>query len=257
MSNPTMLRSRYALAVASIWVVAVAACQEKPDLGTPRPPSQEPVATPSNEPVALAAPQGQLPPGHPPVRTKNAQPKLKPAPFTNLDTTGVELTDQTLELDGIVLTVPKGWVREKVAGGGAFAASRKAQFRLPKTDNDTEDAAIVITHFPGMRGMDEQNIRRWYSQVAQPDNSPTVTRSFRADWSQNGVSVSLVDIPGILRSGGPMAGGAVLKNGRLLAAILKHDNGPHFFKLTGPSDTVKHWTPSVVAFLKSAKKKQP
>jgi len=175
--------------------------------------------------------------------------------MNDVDTSGVRFVEGPLTLAGVSFSIPVGW--ERVApstASGMISATRKAQFRLPKTDNEPEDVTIAITHFPGMKGMDEANLARWYGQFTQPDGRPTVSVATRLDVELDGASFKLVDIPGTMGSAGPMmGGGGSKKNYRMLAAIIDHAEGPHFLKATGPSVGVERWKSSIVAFLKSAK----
>jgi len=181
-------------------------------------------------------------------------PKVMP----EVDITGVAMTDTAVELQGLTARLPDGWVKEEPGGGGGmFATSREAQFRLAKADNDPEDVEVVITHFPGMRGMDDANLQRWYAQFKQPDGGSTAAAGFRTDFqADQDVVVTLVDVSGTMAGGGPMMGGGGQKeNYRMLAAVINHPKGPHFVKATGPRAGVERWKASVVAFLKSAKVK--
>jgi len=169
----------------------------------------------------------------------------------DVDTSGVQFTGETLSLTGVECSVPQGWLRVTPS-----SAMRTAQFRLPTADNEPEDAEVVITHFPNMKGMDENNLRRWYGQFTQPDGTSTVDRTRKAVYQLNRVTVTLVDIPGTMSVGPMMGGGGDKENYRMLAAIIDHPAGPHFFKLTGPADGVERWKASGVAFLKSVRVKK-
>ncbi|MEE9295372.1 MAG: hypothetical protein V3W34_10485 [Phycisphaerae bacterium] len=173
--------------------------------------------------------------------------------MADVDISGVQLTEARLTLTGIGFSIPQGWVSQDPGmTTSSFALSRKAQFRLPKADNEPEDAVVAITHFPNMKGMDQANLQRWYGQFEQPDGRATVEVATRAEYRIGEVLITLVDIPGTMRSGGPMMGGGPRKeNFRMLAAIVNHKQGPHFVKVTGPAAVVERFKPSVVAFLKS------
>lgn len=249
--------------VIAVGVSTTTACNQEPQ-GSPRPPSTAPLPKDSAAPGQSALPPGHppvgeqppLPPGHPPINGGEALAEgatIKPMP--EVDTSGVTFAEAPVSFDGVTFRVPVGWDAAPSAGGGAFAASRKAQYRMAPAEGDAEAAEVVVTHFPGMRGMDEQNLQRWYRQFTQPDGQPTTEVTTRIDFQTvGGVGVLLVDIPGTMAGGGGMSGTATADkpNYRMLAAILNHPNGPHFFKLTGPSASVEKWKGSAVAFLKSA-----
>jgi len=46
-------------------------------------------------------------------------------------------------------------------------------------------------------------------------------------------------------------------NFRMLAAVLETSQGPYFFKLVGPEQTVAHWATGFSQFMKSARQKRP
>ena len=156
-------RISVALWVVSLVCVEMTGCKEK-STGIPRPPASSPPsatrppAEAANDPHAgLATPRVESP---------------EPAPMADVDTSGIQFTDQPLSLAGLECAVPEGWGREQPSSG-----MRKAQFRLAKADNEPEDVEVVITHFPNMKGMDDSNLRRWYGQFTQPDG-----RSGRGIW---------------------------------------------------------------------------
>lgn len=217
--------------------------------GVPRPPSPAASKTAPPSPSSPA-----LPPDHPPLTAARpaAGSTAGPLQMEDVDISGVRFTDARLTLTGISTPIPEGWVREDVGMNPQTPGlSRKAQFRLPKADNDAEDALVAITHFPGMKGMDEANLRRWYAMFRQPDGRPTVAVVRKAVYQVGQVSVTLVDIPGTMQTGRRMGGRSEPKeNYRMLAAIVDHAKGPHFVKVTGPADVIERWKPSVVAFLK-------
>lgn len=227
--------------VVSMCSVALTGCKEESP-GVPRPPASsppvavQPSASPANDPHAgMAAPRVE-----------------EPAAMADVDTSGVGFTDERFSLTGLDCPIPVGWKREQPSSG-----MRKAQFRLAKADNEPEDVVVVITHFPGMKGMDDNNLRRWYGQFTQPDGRPTVESVHKTTYQLEGVVVTLVDIPGTMGGGSSMMGGGATKeNYRMLAAIIDHAQGPHFLKLTGPSAGVERWKASGVAFLKGIKVKE-
>ncbi len=228
------------VSIAGFGVLA-AGCDKK-EKPTPRPPSSTPITPQSAPPIPRNA---TSPHGKPAGNTKAPEPK----PMPEVDTSGVKMSDKRTILTGVSFANPDGWIGEKPVG-----MSRVAQFRLPNADNDGEDAQVVVTHFPGMKGMDDANLVRWYGQFTQPDGRPSASAAFRSVFGQGGVSITLIDISGTMGAGGPMMGGGTDKpNYRMLAAIVDHGKGPHFVKITGPVAVVEQWKASAVAFLKSAK----
>lgn len=252
-------RRSVATALVILFPAIQMGCRQEPS-AVPRPPGASP--TPPSAPHADKS-ATKLPPNHPPIT--NAPPPAaapsgaSPKPMADVDITGVKFADAGLTVTGVSFSVPQGWVTEDPGmNPGSPALSRKAQFRLPKADNEPEDAEVAITHFPNMKGMDDMNLERWYGQFKQPDGRPTAEVATKAVYALGDVTVTLVEIPGTLLSGGQMMGGAGPEkaNYRQLAAIVDHPKGPHFFKLTGPAAVVERYKASAVAFLKSAKMNQ-
>lgn len=145
---------------------------------------------------------------------------------------------------------PDGWVKEEPA-----SSMRKAQYRLPRVEGDSEDAEMVVYHFNGGGGTVEANIKRWINQFSKPDGSSAKDSSYVDRERINGLSVTLVEVSGTYHQPlGPMMNKTVDKNRyRLLAAIFQTPGGPWFFKLTGPEKTVAHWRNSYTEFLNTVK----
>jgi len=83
--------------------------------------------------------------------------------------------------------------------------------------------------------MDENNIKRWVSQVKKPDGSPMTRADAKIEKIDLGsVQVILVDLEGSV-SVGMGRGGTAASGQRMINAIVNHANGPHFVKAIGPS----------------------
>jgi hypothetical protein len=271
-----MLKARcFGCAVTAAMTAAllVIGCSSDKSADIPKPPSFEPVSSqpkpdetpptaselpPGHPPMGDTAPATKLPPGHPPMGDSPPAVGKAIAKMPDVDTSGIKMSDAPVTLTGLSFSLPVGWVRENPGmNQSAPSMSRKAQFRLAKTDDEPQDAIVAITHFPRMKGpeMDRMNIARWTGQFSQPDGKRTEEVSTLTQWESGGVKVTLVDIPGTMTGGGGpmMGGGPAKKNFRMLAAIVDHPKGPHFIKVTGPANVVERYKASVVAFLKSAK----
>ncbi len=243
MTSYKLYRRISVVAVLSGWLV-IAGCKDKP-AATPRPPASTPTTTAPVTARDVPSQTGQAVTGNQ---------VAAPRQMEDVDISGVKFTQEVVDLNGITLTLPEGWVRdESPRASGQFAAAGKVQFRLPKTEDEPEDVTITVHHYPLMKGMDAANVDRWLSQFIQPDGRSTVEVATQADYQLGEVSVTLVDIPGTMRPGAGMGSGPAKENYRMLAAVINHPNGPHFFKLKGPADAVQRSKPSAVAFLKSAK----
>ena len=74
-------------------------------------------------------------------------------PMGEVDVSVVVFTDASLTLTGISAPIPEGWVRESPGmNPSSPGLSRKAQFRLPKADNQAEDASVATSGvYSGLR----------------------------------------------------------------------------------------------------------
>jgi len=151
---------------------------------------------------------------------------------------------------GLNWQAPAEWVRETPSSG-----MRKAQYRIPKAGADSEDASLVVFYFGGQGGGVQANIDRWCSQIAQKDGRASKDVAKIETTTANGLKQTLVDVSGTyLSRSRPMAGEVIEKPGfRMLAAVVETANGPWFFKLVGPRQTVAQAEASFREFLASIK----
>ena len=154
-----------------------------------------------------------------------------------------------LKLEGLTMEIPSGWGRPTVKTG---QFSNKTVIALPKAGADENDGSVEITHFPGMKGMDERNIQRWIASVTQSDGSPHTRETARVSIAEVGpVRITTVDLSGTVRKS-MRAGGGEMPDHRMIAAIVDHPRGPHFVKAVGGSSTMTKWAQSMKLFLDSA-----
>jgi len=144
---------------------------------------------------------------------------------------------------------PNGWVTEKPS-----STMRVAQYKLPKTEGDSEDALLVLYYFGATQGGTAQaNIDRWISQMQQPDGSATKDKAKTETITVNGLKITTVDVSGTYTA--EMAPGSDTKhndaNYRLPAAVVETPKGNYFLKLVGPAKTMGRWEQSVTDFVKS------
>jgi len=130
---------------------------------------------------------------------------------------------------------------------------RVAQFGLPRTPGDPEDAELVVYFFGGEGGAVEANLERWTNQMLQPDGRPSSDVATTTSFDVAGLSVTVLDVPGIYSAEvQPGSGMRYYKRGfRLKAAVVETPAGPYFFKLIGPGRTVAEWEPGFNALLSS------
>jgi len=220
-------------------------------------PTASPRTAPATEPPAVPDASALSPPGG---KTPEPPPAT-PGPDAVTDGGSDAKAPQPTEtkLDGITLQIPQGWIPETVPVNMSMPGmAPKAVFRLPAAQTAGEDLHVRVTHFPRMKVSDEMNLRRWYGMLVQPDGRSTEEVATVERFEIGTVQIVLADIPGTVEAIGPRAGmdGPVrpAKPGRrMLAAIIKHDHGPHFVKMLGRAEDVERWRESFVACLKSVK----
>lgn len=113
---------------------------------------------------------------------------------------------------------------------------RKASFVVPRVEGDPADGDISVSYFgPGQGGSIDANVDRWVKQFA--DVKPSDVR--RADREANGLRQHTVELDSGSFAGMGSADKAKANYG-LIGAIIETPSGTYFFKLTGPSKTVRH-----------------
>jgi len=215
---------------------------------------KKPAAPPPN---LAEIPKGESKPSNPPkpatppkpVDTpKPSAPANPPAAGSAAPKAQADVAGSSLTLVGITMSIPVGWVHEPTPSGPMAAA---AVFKLPKADGDADDGMVRVTHFPNMKGMDDSNIQRWLDQVKKPDGTPNTMADAKLTTADVGaIKLKTLDVSGNVKA---TMRAEPMPNGRMLAAIVDHPQGPHFIVATGGTATLKKWETSVDAFLKSAK----
>ena len=143
--------------------------------------------------------------------------------------------------------VPEGWVEQERG-----SSMRVAQYKLPRTAPDMDDALLVLYYFgKGQGGTAAANVERWASQMQQADGSKA--KITEESFTANGLKVTAVDGAGTyVAETAPGSGEFLNKPGfRLRAAVIETPNGSYYVKLVGPEKTVTHWNEAFVAYLKS------
>ena len=145
--------------------------------------------------------------------------------------------------------VPEGWVTEKPT-----SSMRAAQYKLPKSEGDPEDASLVLYFFgAGQGGSVSDNIDRWMGQMQQPDGSASKDKATTETITVNGLKVTMVDVNGTYTA--QMSPGSDThfnnSNYRLRAAVIETPKGNYFAKLIGPAKTVGRWDQSFGDYIKS------
>lgn len=182
-------------------------------------------------------PAGQKPAETPPAKAEPAKPA---APS--------DRSGSLLRLTGITLNVPAGWESQQIQPGGAMAP--KAVYQIPAAKAGNDPGMVRITHFPEMKGKDDQNVDRWIAQVTKGDGKPATRADAKVEKTETGnIRLTTVDVSGNVKmtmrdTGKP--------DHRMIAAIVDHPKGPHFIVIAGPVEAMKIWEADIMQFLKSA-----
>jgi hypothetical protein len=144
---------------------------------------------------------------------------------------------------------PDGWVTEQPS-----SKMRAAQYKLPKTEGDSEDASLVLYYFGAAQGGSPQaNIDRWIAQIQQADGSSSKDKAKTETMTVNGLKITTVDVTGTYTAEMAPGSGTTHNdaNYRLRAAVIETPKGNYFLKLVGPAKTVGRWEQSYTDYLKS------
>ena len=126
--------------------------------------------------------------------------------------------------------VPDDWQAEPESN-----TMRIAQFRLPVIDGTDVELAVTFNIGGGVQA----NVDRWYRQFQDPVGRDTT-------YVSNNLQITLVDIRGTFLG---MRVEFELGNYQMLAAIVKAPDGPYFFKMTGPKESVSSLSLSFASFI--------
>jgi hypothetical protein len=127
---------------------------------------------------------------------------------------------------------------------------RRATYEVPTAKGDSEKAEVAVFYFgPGQGGGIETNVERWAKQFGTGKDE--VKRSNRR---VNDLEQHIVEIPeGKYKPDMMQPNQEGMKAWAMLAAIVESPSGSYFFKLTGPSKTVKEARPVFYKMLDSVK----
>ena len=145
---------------------------------------------------------------------------------------------------------PAEWIAVQVS-----SPMRVAQFVLPKSAGDAEDAELAVFYFGGAGGSVEANLERWTGQMLQPDGRRSADVATTTTFAVGDLAVTTLDVPGIYAAEvRPGSGMRYHKpDFRLRAAVVETPAGPYFFRLTGPAGTVEAWDQRFVSLLESVR----
>jgi hypothetical protein len=128
---------------------------------------------------------------------------------------------------------------------------RKASYVVPRAEGDAEDGELTVFYFgPGQGGSIDANVERWVGQFGAVKPGDVK----RADREANGLRQHTVELEsGTFSAGMGMGSGKPKENYGLVGGIVETPSGAYFFKMTGPSKTVKQAKPDFYKLLDSIK----
>ena len=173
---------------------------------------------------------------HPALKEKVTTPLPVPAPAVagkpaSAPAAAEYKAGEEFEVMGMKVKPPEGWSRQKPAN-----RMRKAQFKLPRAENDQHDGELTV--IPAFGGM-EANLQRWRAQFKEGPEPLINNRKV------SGLDVSIVQIDGTYlykaRPMDPAETAQERSDYRVLAAIVQAPGGQLFFKSFGPRSTMEKW----------------
>ena len=189
---------------------------------------------------------------HPALKAKVTSPLPRPAPApagaqkpaaapATAPATAEYKAGEEFAVMGLKAKPPQGWLRQKPAN-----RMRKAQFKLPRAEDDQYDGELTV--IPAFGGM-EANLQRWRAQFKEGPEPLINNRKV------SGMDVSIVQIDGTyLYKARPMDPGETAQERpdyRVLAAIVQAPKGQVFFKSFGPRSTMEKWQEGVTDMVDS------
>jgi hypothetical protein len=152
------------------------------------------------------------------------------------------------------------------AGGLTWEHAAPLVRRAPKSsmriaeygiEGDALSELTVFYFGPDQGGSVDANITRWLGQLQQADGSDTAAKAKRTTRELSGIAITQVEATGNFGGGMAMPGApapAAITDAMLLGAIAVGPQGPVFFKLTGPAQSVERARASFDQMLGSLRK---
>lgn len=142
----------------------------------------------------------------------------------------------------LTFSKPAAW-KERASS----SSMRVAEFVVPRTAGDSEDAELIVYYFGGSGGTVEANLDRWTKQFQ------TAKEPVRSTSSVNGLKLTSLAVSGTYVA--EVRPGAAERHNKpgfqMRATVVETPKGPYFIKLTGPSATIDKAGPAFDQFLKS------
>ena len=141
--------------------------------------------------------------------------------------------------EGVIkFDVPAAWIQQKPSNN-----MRKAQYGLPDKEKEAKNGSMALFFFGPSRTRMDEIIDRWRGQVAGGVGDPETFQGI--------TKVTLLDLQGDYEGD---FGGQPIPDARMLAAVVETEEGPWYFKVTGPAATIGDWREEFIALLKAAHK---
>lgn len=120
---------------------------------------------------------------------------------------------------------------------------RKAQFEIPAKNDDKEAASLVIYYFgPNQGGSVEANLKRWEQQFEVPEGTSLAEGKKVEEKQLAGLNVTILELAGTYVAPLSPRNPNVRHNKpnfRLFAAVVETVDGPFFFKIVGPAQSME------------------
>src|SRR5262245_16085062 len=161
-----------------------------------------------------------------------------------------DLTNMTVDIDGLKSPAPKEWKREKPSN-----LLRSYQFRLARADGDKEDADLGI--LPDVTGKDEDNIARYKKMFLPPDGKNIDDVCKPAKLKAGGAKINSLAVEGIYlkkqRPLDPDFKAVKMPNYRMFAVLFETKENTHLIRAIGPAKTLEQHKKAFDDWLKAFK----
>lgn len=169
-----------------------------------------------SEPVSVAA--GSVPPSHPPIPSGNRLPSASDAPAV------------AWKVPGEWTTVPN------------TSSMRLATYHVPAAKGDPDETDVTVVRAGGTT---DANIDRWVRQFDEAGKDERTVKTVGA------FKITIVEVSGTYLGMMASADAPARKGWSLLGAVVETSTSPYFFKLTGPTASVKAARGAFMALLDS------
>lgn len=166
-----------------------------------------------------------------------------------------EAKTQPIELAAdLTAEVPANWKSREPA-----SRTRTHEFALPSPEKGLADGILFVAHFgKGQGGGLEDNLKRWYGMVEQPDGSPSEKVAKKAEIKTDAAKITWLDMSGTyLDRPSPMSPNVTKRpKYRVFAAMIDGGkDGPYWVRAYGPEAVMQAQRDGFERFLKSIAKK--